>query len=78
LWPRELLNPAPREGEKGSLFVAYNFPYHYAAMNYDAAEKFSNVILCTNVPVDCPLCPTFVFGQPQTIWKYSIDDTIPG
>jgi hypothetical protein len=26
---------------------------------------------CTNVPIHCPLCPTSVSGNPQTIWKYN-------
>src|ERR1700732_2316919 len=85
LWPRWLL----QEKKKGSLSVASNCPYHYAAMNYKAAAKFSKADPCTNVPVHCPLCPTSVFGQPQTtgIWKYnamyhliqehSIGDTSP-
>jgi len=56
-------------------------------MNYKAAAKFSKAVLCTNVPVHCPLCSTSVSGQPQTIWKYnalyhlihehSIGDTSP-
>jgi hypothetical protein len=73
-----------QEKKKGSLS---NCPYHYAAMNYKAAAKFSMAIPCTNVPVHCPLCPTSVSGQTQTIWKYnavyhlihehSIGDTSP-
>jgi hypothetical protein len=76
-----------QERKKGSLSVASNCQYHYAAMNYKAAAKFSKEIPCTNVPVHCPLCPTSVFGQSQTIWKYnamyhlihehSIGDTSP-
>lgn len=76
-----------QEKKKGSLSVASNCPYHYVAMNYKAAAKFSKAIPCTNVPVHCPLCPTSVSGQPQTIWKYnamyhlihehSIGDTSP-
>ena len=42
--------------------VASNCPYHYAAMNYKAAAKFSKVIPCTNVLVHCPLCSTSVSG----------------
>ena len=60
-----------QEKKKGSLSVASNCPYHYAAMNYKAAAKFSNTIPCTNVPVHCPICPTSVSRQPQTIWKYN-------
>ena len=52
--------------------MACNCPYHYAVMNYKAAEKFSKAIPCTNVPVHCPLCPTSVSGQTQTIWKYNV------
>ena len=67
LWPRWLL----QEKKKGSLSVASNCSYHYAAMNYKAAAKFSKADPCTNVPVHCPLCPTSVSGQPQTMWKYN-------
>ena len=41
-------------------------------MNYKAAGKFSKAIPCTNVTVHCPLCPTSVSGQTQTIWKYNV------
>jgi hypothetical protein len=41
-------------------------------MNYKAAAKFSKEIPCTNVPVDCPLCPTSVSRQTQTIRKYDV------
>jgi hypothetical protein len=76
-----------QEKKKGSLSVASNYPYHYATMNYKAAAKFSKSVPCTNVPVHCPLCPTSISGQPETIWKYnpmyhlihehSIGDTSP-
>ena len=53
-------------------------------MNYKAAAKFFKAVPCTNVPVHCPLCPTSVSRQPQTIWKYNamyqehfIGDTSP-
>ena len=26
---------------------------------------------CTYVPIHCPLCPTSVSGNQQTIWKYN-------
>jgi len=60
-----------QEKKKGSLSVASNCSYHYAAMNYKAAAKFSKAVTCTNVPAHCPLCPTSVSRQPQTIWKYN-------
>lgn len=76
-----------QERKRGDPSVASNCPYHYATMNYKAAAKFSKALPCTNVPVHCPLCPTSVSGQPQTIWKYnamyhlihehSIGDTSP-
>ena len=71
LWPKRLLKSASRKKKKDSLSIASNCPYHYAAMNYKAAAKFFKAIPCTNVPVHCPLCPTSVSGQPQTIWKYN-------
>ena len=56
-----------QEKKKGSLSVASNCLYYYVAMNYKAAVKFSKAIPCTNVRVHCPLCPTSVSEQPQTI-----------
>jgi hypothetical protein len=40
-------------------------------MQYKQAAIFSNTMPCTNVPIHCPLCPTSVSGNPQTIWKYN-------
>ena len=40
-----------QEKKKGSLSVASNCLYHYAAMNYKAAAKFSKAVPCTNI---CP------------------------
>src|ERR1700677_2019927 len=40
-------------------------------MQYKHAATSSNTMSCTNVPIHCPLCPTFVSGNQQTIWKYN-------
>ena len=40
-------------------------------MQYKQAATFSNTMPCTNVPIHCPLCPSSVSGNPQTIWKYN-------
>ena len=40
-------------------------------MNYKAAAQFSKSSPCTNIPIHCPLCPTAISGDPQTIWKYN-------
>ena len=40
-------------------------------MQYKQAATFSNNMPCANVPIHCPLCPTSVSENPQTIWKYN-------
>jgi hypothetical protein len=40
-------------------------------MQYKKAAEFSTIVPCTNVPIHYPLCPTSVFGDPPTIWKYN-------
>ena len=55
----------------GGLSITSNCSYHYAGMNYKAAAQFSKSLPCTNVPIHCPLCPTAISGDPQTIWKYN-------
>ena len=54
-----------------SITVTSNCPYHYERMQYKQAATFSNTMPCINVPIHCPLCPTSVSGNPQTIWKYN-------
>ena len=42
---------------------------------WDAVQKaaeFSKILQCTNVLINCPLCPTAVSGDPPTIWKYNV------
>lgn len=38
--------------------------YHHSKMNYKAASVSSKNAPCTNIPIQCSLCP-------QTIWKYN-------
>lgn len=45
--------------------------YHYVGMVYKAAASWSKGMPCTNVPINCPLCPISVSGDHQTIWKYN-------
>jgi len=40
-------------------------------MNYKAAAQFSKNSPCTNIPIHCPLFPTAISEDPQTIWKYN-------
>ncbi|KIJ89751.1 hypothetical protein K443DRAFT_15818 [Laccaria amethystina LaAM-08-1] len=39
--------------------------YHYQNMKYRLAMTSTNQTLCTNVPLNCPMCP-----QSDTFWKY--------
>ena len=40
-------------------------------MNYKAASVSSKNAPCTNIPIQCSLCPSPSSGSPQTIWKYN-------
>jgi len=60
-----------KSGNSISITVTSNCPYHYERMQYKQAATFSNTMPCTNVPIHCPLCPTSISGNPQTIWKYN-------
>jgi hypothetical protein len=39
-------------------------------MKYKAASVSSKKAPCTNIPIQCSLCPPTSSGSPQTIWKY--------
>ena len=43
----------------------------YHQMNYKASSVFSEKSPCTNILIQCSLCPPTSFGSPQTIWKYN-------
>ena len=45
--------------------------YHHSKMNYKAASVFSQKSPCTNIPIQCSICPPTSSGSPQTIWKYN-------
>ncbi|KAK6978293.1 hypothetical protein R3P38DRAFT_3119436 [Favolaschia claudopus] len=40
-------------------------------MLYKPAKTFSEASPCTNVPLQCPLCPESTSGNRKTIWKYN-------
>ena len=40
-------------------------------MSYKSAKQTTVSSPCTNVPINCPLCPLSVSGQPHTVWKYN-------
>jgi hypothetical protein len=40
-------------------------------MMYKSAATFSPATPCTNVPLQCSLCPVSKSGNRQTIWKYN-------
>jgi len=37
----------------------------------ESAFPLSNNMPCTNIPINCPVCPLSFSGNPQTIWKYN-------
>ncbi|KAJ7213693.1 hypothetical protein C8J57DRAFT_981491, partial [Mycena rebaudengoi] len=64
----QLTYPSPK---KTTVQITSNCPYHYAKMMYRSASTFSTATPCTNVPLQCPLCPLSKSGNRKTIWKYN-------
>jgi hypothetical protein len=60
-----------KSGNSIKISITSNCPYHYERMQYKHAATSSSTMPCTNVPIHCPLCPTSVSGNQQTIWKYN-------
>ncbi|KAJ7772550.1 hypothetical protein DFH07DRAFT_993164 [Mycena maculata] len=56
---------------KGAVQITSNCPYHYAKMIYKSAATSTPTAPCTNVPLQCPLCPVSKSGNRKTIWKYN-------
>ncbi|KAF8153115.1 hypothetical protein B0H34DRAFT_641970, partial [Crassisporium funariophilum] len=46
--------------------------YHYEKMSYKSAKQSTLITPCTNIPINCPLCPFLVSGKPHTVWKYKL------
>ncbi|KAJ7099638.1 hypothetical protein C8R43DRAFT_964190 [Mycena crocata] len=57
--------------KKNSVQITSNCAYHYAKMMYKPAATFSSAAPCTNVPLQCSLCPISKSGNQKTIWKYN-------
>jgi hypothetical protein len=57
---------------QGTKRTTSNCTYHYAKMQYRAAEISTPRKPCTNLPIHCPICPSRLNGQPQTFWKYNL------
>jgi len=57
---------------QGTKRTTSNCTYHYAKMQYRAAEISTPRKPCTNLPIHCPVCPSRLNGQPQTFWKYNL------
>ncbi|KAJ7882078.1 hypothetical protein B0H14DRAFT_2340142, partial [Mycena olivaceomarginata] len=55
--------------KKGTVQITSNCSYHYAKMMYKSAATFSPATPCTNVPLQCSLCPISKSGNQKTIWK---------
>ena len=49
--------------------ITSNCTYHYVGMIYSKAIEFRSTSPCTNVPLNCPLCPAG--SKQQTFWKYN-------
>jgi hypothetical protein len=51
--------------------ISSSCSYHYTKMMYAKAAQYSKTSPCTNVPINCPICPEGLSGQPRTIRKYN-------
>ncbi|KAF8159728.1 hypothetical protein B0H34DRAFT_843211, partial [Crassisporium funariophilum] len=40
-------------------------------MSYKSAKQSTLSTPCTNIPINCPLCPFLVSGKPHMVWKYN-------
>lgn len=58
--------------KKKSNIISSDCPYHYSKMVYSSAKKSTISSPCTNIPLNCPLCPPGFNGQPRTFWKYNL------
>jgi len=79
--PRETLHLLLKSGEAKPFDVYFdalkkkylvNCPYHYSKMVYAHATISSQITPCTNVPLNCPLCPKGYNQQEPTFWKYNL------
>lgn len=59
------------QSKGNSYSLSSDCPYHYSKMVYAWAMVPSKKTPCTNVPLDCPLCPSGRDGRKQTFWKYN-------
>ncbi|KAJ7608465.1 hypothetical protein DFH06DRAFT_1017692 [Mycena polygramma] len=59
------------ESARGVAQITSSCGYHYTKMIYKSAATFTPATPCTNVPLQCPLCPLSKSGNRKTIWKYN-------
>ncbi|EDR04579.1 uncharacterized protein LACBIDRAFT_330513 [Laccaria bicolor S238N-H82] len=55
---------------KNTVKITSNCEYHYEKMQYKAAGRPTNLKPCTNIPLNCTICPPASNGQLVTFWKY--------
>ena len=51
--------------------ITSNCAYHYANMAYLKALEAKESSPCTNIPLNCPICPVGLNEHRQTFWKYN-------
>jgi hypothetical protein len=51
--------------------ITSNCKYHYVNMVYSKALEVKESSPCTNIPLNCPICPIGLNEQRQTFWKYN-------
>ncbi|KAF8151692.1 hypothetical protein B0H34DRAFT_618278, partial [Crassisporium funariophilum] len=51
--------------------ITSNCPYHYKKMGYTRASFPTEQTPCTNIPLNCPICPSDAYGKQPTFWKYN-------
>jgi hypothetical protein len=60
-----------KSGNSVKFKISSNCPYHYEHMQYNKVAISTPRLPCSNVPIQCHLCPPSISGDTQTIWKYN-------
>ncbi|KAG5649356.1 hypothetical protein H0H81_004343, partial [Sphagnurus paluster] len=69
---KTILTKTETSASKIKYQVASNCEYYFKDFSYATASR-SNA-RCTNLPIQCPLCPPSKSGQKATIWKYNFQN----
>lgn len=70
LWSHWAAATKPRKNELRKILSSCEF--HYAKMSQASARRFSSSASCTNIPINCVICPQGLDHQHPTFWKYNL------